>query len=30
MEGKKLEKRERDFENRRGRHGGEKKKKIYF
>jgi len=26
MEGEKLKKRERDFENGRGRHGGEKKK----
>jgi len=27
MEGEKLERRERDFENGRGRHGGEKKNK---
>jgi len=30
MEGKKLERRERDFENGRGRHGKERKKKICF
>jgi len=30
MEREKLERRERDFENGRGRHRGEKKKKIFF
>jgi len=30
MEREKLERRERDFENGRGRHGGERKKKICF
>jgi len=30
MEGEKLERRERDFENRRERYGGKRKKKICF
>jgi len=30
MEEEKLERRERDFENGKGRHGGERKKKICF
>jgi len=30
MEREKLKRRERDFKNGKGRHGGERKKKIYF
>jgi len=30
MEKEKLKRRERDFENGRGKHRGERKKKIYF